>query len=131
MSSGGKSASPKDNYDDVWTPRSAADLRIFMSDGMNVSKVEGDARGKRKRGGLKKALNQSSGRSMASSDQIKVNQHVYDEGVDTGFEMFRQYAMAVDPTRDWASVTIEEARALFGEKNKLGKGSKRVQSLQR
>lgn len=131
MSSGGKSASPKDDYDDVWTPRSAADLLIFMSDGKNVSKVEGDARGKRKRGGLKRALNQSSRRSMASSDQIKADQHVYDEGVDTGFEMFRQYAMAVDPTGVWASVTIEEARALFGEKNKLGKGTKRVQSPRR
>ncbi|KAK9932446.1 hypothetical protein M0R45_019684 [Rubus argutus] len=122
MSSGGKLASPKDDYDDVCTPRSAADLRIFMSDGMNVSKVEGDAKGKRKRGGLKRVINE-----IASSDHIKGDQHVYDEGVDTGFEMFRKYAKVIDPKGDWEGVTIEEARALLGEK-KPTKGLKRKQS---
>ncbi|KAK9938905.1 hypothetical protein M0R45_015617 [Rubus argutus] len=85
MSSGGKSTSPTDDYDDVWTPRSAADLRIFMSDGRNANKVGGD-------------------------------EQVYNEGVHTGFEMFRQYAKVVDPTGNWATVTIEEARALLGGK---------------
>lgn len=30
----------------------------------------------------------------------KDDQHVYDEWVDTGFEMFMQYAKAVDSTGD-------------------------------
>lgn len=123
MDTGVKGEKVGDDYDEVWTKRSAESLRQFMGGAVPVgatrqtSKSEGSGNINRKGG---KGKETSRKKFKKSEEQGKKNIHGYEEGVQLGFSVFKEYAKSVDPTGGWGEVTMEKAKSFVGSDQKNG-----------
>lgn len=124
MSGEGNSTVVGDDYDEVWTPRSAQDLRRFMAGGVESEHMELGKKGKGVRTPKIKVGVKSKTTTKLSTNCEEMHPHIeheVDKGFEAGFEMFKKYANHVDPTGGWGNVTIDTVKSVFPQKLKKGK----------